>query len=149
MSAERWTPDRLQTPTDRAIHLEQRRMQLHPIVDDIRRLAREMEAMAKEADGHTGDIPGQSKIRAWHVTRPLFKAADDVERALTDLIAFNARYQRSYEDLPRKRADKREKKAEKKALAKGSQPQAIEPPAPSAEQPPQFGDVFNGLRKGA
>jgi hypothetical protein len=146
MSAEKWTPDHLQTPADRAIHLEQRRAQLHPIVDDLRRLAREMEAELKEADAIEGDLPGQARVRAWHVTRPLFKAADDVERALADLIAFNARYQRSYEELPDKRAEKRRKKE----LAKGKQPQALAPagedPAPKAAR---FGDVFDGLRKGA
>lgn len=149
MSAEKWTPDHLRSPADRAIHLEQRRAQLLPIVDDLRRLAREMDAEVKEIDAIEGDIPGQARIRAWHVTRPLFKAADDVERAISDLIAFNARYQRSYEDLP----DKREEKRQRKALAKAKQPQAIEssPAGEEAASPAksQFGDVFDGLRKGA
>ncbi|PBC72395.1 hypothetical protein BX261_7269 [Streptomyces sp. 2321.6] len=145
MSTERWTPDLLLTPADRALHLEQRRAQLHPIVDDLRRLAREMEAATKEAEAIEGDLPMQSRARAWHVTRPLFKAADDVERALSDLIAFNARFKSSYEDLPKKRAEKREKKA----LAKGGEPQAIESSQVSEEAPEKFGSVFDRLRKGA
>ncbi|MFI8944781.1 hypothetical protein [Streptomyces syringium] len=149
MSDEKWTPDRLQTPAERAVHLEQRRAQLHPIVDDLRRLAREMEAFAQESEAIEGDLPGQPRLRAWNVTRPLFRAADDAERALAHLIAFNARYQRSYEDLPVKRAQKRAKKA----LAKGGQPQAIEssPAGEEAASPEQaqFGDVFDGLRKRA
>ena len=140
-----WTPDRLETHIDRKIHLEQRRAQLQPIVDDLRRLAREMEAELKEKEAIEGDFPGQSRVRAWNVSKPLFRAADDVEKALTDLVAFNARFQRSYEDLPDKRR--------RKQMAKGGQPQAIES-APAAEQAPsgptaQFGDVFDGLRKGA
>ncbi|MEU1895749.1 hypothetical protein [Streptomyces pristinaespiralis] len=148
MSADRYTPDCLRSPADRTIHLEQRRAQLLPIVDDLRRLAREMEAELKESGAIDGDIPGQSRVRAWNVTRPLFKAADDVEKAISDLIAFNARYQRSYEELPEKRAEKRRRKD----LAKGRQPQAIES-SPSGEagssEQAQFGDVFDGLRKGA
>ncbi|MFK4694225.1 hypothetical protein [Streptomyces pristinaespiralis] len=147
-AAEKWTPDHLRSPADRTIHLEQRRAQLLPIVDDLRRLAREMEAEVKEIDAIQGDIPGQARMRAWNVTRPLFKAADDVERAITDLVAFNARYQRSYEELPEKRAEKRRRKD----LAKSRQPQAIES-SPAGEagssEKAQFGDVFDGLRKGA
>jgi hypothetical protein len=153
--SDRWTPDHLQTAEDRAIHLAQRREQLHPIVDDLRRLAREMEAAAKEADSIEGDFPGQGKLRAWHVTRPLFKAADDVERALADLVAFNARFQRSYEELPEKRAKKR---AEKELAKNGQQALGSSPSgsksvpsgreAVSGEQDP-FGDVFDGLRRGA
>ncbi|PJE97152.1 hypothetical protein CUT44_14325 [Streptomyces carminius] len=146
---DKWTPDHLRSRTDRAIHLEQRRAQLQPIVDDLRRLSREMEAEVKELDAIEGDFPGQARLRAWHVTRPLFKAADDVERALLDLISFNARYQRSYEELPGKRAEKRLRKE----LAKGGQRQAIESSPAGEETAPdkkaQFGDVFNGLRKGA
>jgi hypothetical protein len=146
MSAEKWTPDHLRSPADRAIHLEQRRAQLLPIVDDLRRLAREMEAEVKEYDAIEGDLPGQARLRARHVTRPLFKAADDVEKAISDLISFNGRYQKSYEELPAKREAKRQRKA----IAKGKQPQAIETGANSASQGETgFGDVFDGLRRGA
>jgi hypothetical protein len=150
MSADKWTPDHLRSPAERAIHLEQRRAQLLPIVDDLRRLAREMEAEVKEIDAIEGDIPGQARIRAWRVTRPLFAAADDVEKAISDLISFNARYQRSYEDLPDKRADKRQRKE----LAKAKQPKEIPASSPSGEEGASgkttgFGDVFDGLRKGA
>ncbi|MFB6755494.1 hypothetical protein ACFCX6_31780 [Streptomyces sp. NPDC056353] len=149
-NADKWTPDRLETHVDRAIHLEQRRAQLQPIVDDLRRLAREMQAKLKEAEAIEGDFPGQSRIRAWNTARPLFKAADDVEKALADLVSFNARFQRSYEDLP----DKREEKRQRKALAKGGQQQAIASPPPAGEQAAspsngQYGGVFDGLRKGA
>lgn len=149
MSDEKWTPDHLQTPADRAIHLEQRRLQILPIVDDLRRLAREMEAEVNEYDSIDGDLPGQARLRAWHVTKPLFKAADDMERVIADLISFNGRFQRSYEELPEKRAAKR---AKKKDLASGPQPEAIDAP-PATESAPMktdgFGDVFDGLRRGA
>lgn len=149
-NADKWTPDRLETHVDRAIHLEQRRAQLQPIVDDLRRLAREMQAKLKEAEAIEGDFLGQARIRAWNTARPLFKAADDVEKALADLVSFNARFQRSYEDLPDKRAEKRQRKA----LAKGGQQQAITSPPPAGEQAAspstgQYGGVFDGLRKGA
>ncbi|MDX3516098.1 hypothetical protein PV755_45635 [Streptomyces caniscabiei] len=146
-SAEKWTSDHLLSPVDRAIHLEQRRAQLLPIVDDLRRLAREMDAEVKEMESIEGDLPGQAKLRAWHVGKPLFKAADDVERAISDLISFNARFQKAYEELPQKREAKRRRKE----LAKAGQPEAIES-APGSGAPAQrdeFGDVFDGLRKGA
>ncbi|WP_330335778.1 hypothetical protein OHS33_39285 (plasmid) [Streptomyces sp. NBC_00536] len=152
MTAHKWTPDALQTSANRAIHLEQRRAQLHPIVDDLRRLAREMEAAVGEIDRLPGDLPGQASVRAWHAVRPLFKAADDVERALTDLIAFNARYQRSYEELPEKREANQEAKRQRKELAKSSQQQIEASPATetgSGGDKSRFDDVFNGLRKGA
>jgi hypothetical protein len=148
-AAEKWTPEHLRSPADRAIHLEQRRAQLLPIVDDLRRLAREMEAEVKEIDAIEGDLPGQARIRAWHVAKPLFRAADDVEKAISDLISFNGRFQKSYEDLPAKREEKRQRKA----VAKGKAPQAIESPSVGADPAPtektHFGDVFDGLRRGA
>ncbi|OKI33821.1 hypothetical protein A6A28_07940 [Streptomyces sp. CB03578] len=146
-SAEKWTSKHLLSPVDRAIHLEQRRAQLLPIVDDLRRLAREMEAEVKEMEAIEGDLLGQAKLRAWHVGRPLFKAADDVERAISDLISFNARFQKAYEELPQRREAKRRRKE----LAKAGQAGAIES-APASAVPTQrdeFGDVLDGLRKGA
>lgn len=147
-AAEKWTPENLRSPVDRAIHLEQRRAQLLPIVDDLRRLAREMQAEVKELGAIEGDLPGQARIRAWHAVKPLFNAADDVEKAISDLISFNGRYQKSYEDLPVRREEKRQRKA----LANGGQ-QAIESPSegtdPGPPQTSQFGDVFDGLRRGA
>ncbi|MCK2145315.1 hypothetical protein MWG58_31310 (plasmid) [Streptomyces sp. WAC00276] len=147
-----WGPDRLRTPVDRAIHLEQRKAQLLPIVDDLRRLAREMEAAVHEFEAIEGDLPVQPWLRARSVVRPLFKAADDVEKAIADLARFNARYHRSYEQLPQKREEKRLEKARMKALKGGQEPQKIATtPSPEHEQTgnPQFGDVFKGLRKGA
>lgn len=144
-SAEKWTSEHLLSPADRAIHLEQRRAQLLPIVDDLRRLAREMDAEVKEMEAIEGDLPGQARIRAWHVAKPLFKAADDVEKAISDLIAFNARFQKSYEELPLKREEKRRQKA----LAKSGQPGAIESGRAGTASKDEFGDVFDGLRRGA
>lgn len=147
-AAEQWTSEHLRSSIDRAIHLEQRRAQLLPIVDDLRRLAREMDAEVKEIDRIEGDLPGQARIRAWHVAKPLFKAADDVEQAISDLISFNARFQRSYEELPQKREEKRRRKA----LAKQSKAPAIES-GPVGTAPvkatDEFGDVFDGLQRGA
>lgn len=146
-SAEKWTSEHLRSSVDRAIHLEQRRAQLLPIVDDLRRLAREMDAEVKEMDAIEGDLPGQAKLRAWHVAKPLFQAADDVEKALADLISFNARFQKAYEELPKKREQKRRRKA----LAKSGQPEAIEsgPAGTAVQAKDEFGDVFDGLRRGA
>ncbi|MEU8530103.1 hypothetical protein AB0C77_31670 [Streptomyces sp. NPDC048629] len=150
MSAnEQWNPDLLRSPANRAIHMEQRRAQLQPIADDLRRLAREVEAELKEVGALDGDLPGQAWMRALQAVRPLFRAADDLEKSLADLVAFNKRYQRSYEELP----EKREAKRQQKALAKGQPQQAIGP-SPTGGQAAggdisQFGDVFDGLRKGA
>lgn len=145
-AAEQWTSEHLRSSIDRAIHLEQRRAQLLPIVDDLRRLAREMDAEVKEIDAIEGDLPGQARLRAWRVAKPLFQAADDVEKALSDLIAFNARFQNAYEELPRKREEKRQRKAlaKQKAPAIESGPVGV---APTKQD--EFGDVFDGLRKGA
>ncbi|MFK0203472.1 hypothetical protein [Streptomyces lavendulae] len=145
MSSDRYTPDNLRSPGDRAIHMDQRRAQLHPVADDLRRLAREMEADLTEAGAIEGDLPFQARLRAWNVTRPLFKAADDIEKALSDVLVFHARYQRSCEELPEQRAQKRERKA----LAKGKEPQAIEPAPAETAASPKFEDVFDALRKGA
>ncbi|MEU4507599.1 hypothetical protein [Streptomyces sp. NPDC024089] len=150
MSAEKWTPEHLTSPASRAIHLDQRRAQLLPIVDDLRRLAREMAALVGELGSIEGDLPGQAALRARHVTKPLFKAADDVEAAVGDLVAFNARYQRSYEELPEKRAEKREAK-ERRKKAGGSRPEigsGSTSTAP-AKTDAKFDDVFDGLRRGA
>ncbi|MEU9535880.1 hypothetical protein AB0D00_26675 [Streptomyces sp. NPDC048213] len=148
MSADKWTPDHLMDPQTRAIHLEQRRAQLLPIVDDLRRLAREMEAELKEMESIDGDFPGQAAFRAWRVGKPLFKAADDIDQALVDLITFNARYQRAYEELPVRRDEKRQRKE----LAKAGQPSEIEAGpagAVQAQEKQEFKDVFDALRKGA
>ncbi|MFF6903385.1 hypothetical protein [Streptomyces hydrogenans] len=144
-----WTPAHMWTPGNRAIHLEQRRTQLQPFADDLRRIAREMEAVLKEEGPIEGDFPGQPWLRAKHVVKPLFDAADSLEKVLPALNAFNKRFERSYEKLP----DKREAKRQRKALA-NKQPQAIEH-APTGERAvpaqPQggFDDVFKGLSKGA
>ncbi|THA61731.1 hypothetical protein E6R60_36040 [Streptomyces sp. A0642] len=148
MSADKWTPDHLMDPETRAIHLEQRRAQLLPIVDDLRRLAREMEAELKEMESIEGDFPGQAALRAWRVGKPLFKAANDIDQAIVDLVSFNARYQKAYEELPVRRDERRQRKE----LAKAGQSPAIEAgPAGAvpAQKKQEFEDVFDGLRKGA
>ncbi|MFI8365246.1 hypothetical protein ACIGD1_34480 [Streptomyces sp. NPDC085612] len=147
MSAEnRWTPDHMRSPANRAIHLEQRRKQLQPLADDLRRIAREMEAVLKEEGRIEGDLPGQPWLRARHVAKPLFDAADSLEKVLPALNAFNARFQHSYEELP----DRREARRQKKALAKQ---QAIEPSGAGEGTVPaqagSFDDVFDSLRRGA
>ncbi|MFI5621489.1 hypothetical protein [Streptomyces sp. NPDC051567] len=149
-SAEKWTAAHLTVPRNRAIHIEQRRAQLLPVVDDLRRLAREVEALVGEIDAIEGDVPGQAWVRARRVTRPLYKAADDVERAVSDLVAFNARYERSYEELPAKRARRREEKRRRKlaagqAAAIGTAPDGAAP----ATKPGTFTEVFTDLQKGA
>ncbi|KUJ66550.1 MULTISPECIES: hypothetical protein [Streptomyces] len=152
MSTEKWTPDHLTSPAARAIHLEQRRAQLLPIVDDLRRLAREMAALVREMDSIEGDLPGQAALRARHVTKPLFKAADDVESAVGDLVSFNQRYQRSYEELPEKREAKREAKHRRKLEKAGHRPEIESGPtstAPAKTTDAKFDDVFDGLRRGA
>lgn len=150
MSAEnRWTPDHMRSPANRAIHLEQRRAQLQPIVDDLRRIAREMQAVLKEEGAIEGDFPGQPWLRARHVVRPLFDAADSVEKVLPSLGAFNARFQRSYEELPVKREKKALAKKQKKAGAQAIEPADAGERAVPATQGTQFDDVFNGLREGA
>ena len=143
----RWTPDHLRSAANRTIHLEQRRQQLQPILDSIRQLAREVEAELKE-DRIEGDLPGQHILRAQRTVRPLFRAANDLQKTLTDLVAFNKRYT-TYEELP----DRRQAKREQKALAKRQSAQAIGPSAsegkPAGHAKDEYGDVFDGLRKGA
>ncbi|MGW9440618.1 hypothetical protein [Streptomyces sp. NPDC055607] len=145
---DRWNPIHMTSSVSRAAHLEQRRMQLQPLADDLRRIAREMEAFLKEEGPIEGDFPGQPWLRARHAVKPLFDAADNVEKVLPALNAFNRRYQRSYEELPDRRAEKRARKA----LAKQQNP-AIEPGGTAGSNVPaqngEFEDVFKGLRKGA
>ncbi|WP_433406990.1 hypothetical protein [Streptomyces sp. CA-146814] len=146
--SDKWTPAHLLSPATRAIHLEQRRAQLLPLADDLRRVAREMDALLKEMGAIEGDLPGQARLRAWRVGKPLFKAADDIEQVISDLISFNARFERSYEELPVKREEKRQRKALARA---GQQPEAIEsgPADTGPEKKQQYGDVFDALKRGA
>jgi hypothetical protein len=113
----------LRTPEGRRIHLQQRRAQLQPVVDDLRRLARELQADLAEDGRLYGDLPYQDRIRAWSTVRPFFQAVDDLESALTSLVAVNKRYEKNYEALPTKREAKAlEKKRAKelKAQSKGA-----------------------------
>ncbi|MFF4771071.1 hypothetical protein ACFY1V_31640 [Streptomyces sp. NPDC001255] len=145
---EMWTAEHLRTAVNRSIHLEQRRQQLLPLVDDLRRVAREVVAELAEYEAIEGDLPGQARLRAHRVGKPLLRAADDIEKALTDLVSFNARFTASYEELPERRAEKRRRK-EAKALAK-KQTAASIGPGPAAKPPEKsYGSVFDNLRKGA
>ncbi|MFF4347872.1 hypothetical protein [Streptomyces sp. NPDC001530] len=120
-----WTPDALRSPAGRRIHLQQRREQLQPVIDDLRRLARELQADLAEDGRLYGDLPYQDRIRAWSTVRPFFQAVDDLESALTSLVAVNKRYEKNYEALPAKREEKAlEKKRAKELKAQGKGPAA-------------------------
>ncbi|WP_432010452.1 hypothetical protein [Streptomyces cucumeris] len=149
MAQEKWTPHLLKTPEDRAVHLAQRRAQIEPIIDDLRRLAREVAADLKERGALDGDLPFQAKARAWTTGRPMFQAVDELEAAITHLVAFGARYERSYEELPQKRARKAaEKQRVKELKASGGAPQ-IEPQRSDEAQQAGAGGLFDHLTKGA
>ncbi|MEU5609395.1 hypothetical protein AB0H03_11785 [Streptomyces sparsogenes] len=149
MAQEKWTPALLKTPEDRAIHLAQRRAQIEPIIDDLRRLAREVAADLKERGALEGDMPFQARARAWSTGRPMFQAVDDLEAAITHLVAFGARYERSYEELPEKRARKAaEKQRVKELKASAGAPQLEQQPADAAPQADPSG-LFDHLTKGA
>ncbi|MDP9608818.1 hypothetical protein [Streptomyces demainii] len=149
MAQEKWTPDLLKTPEDRAIHLAQRRAQIEPIIDDLRRLAREVAADLKERGALEGDMPFQARARAWSTGRPMFQAVDDLEAAITHLVAFGARYERSYEELPEKRARKAaEKQRVKELKASAGAPQLEQQRTDTAPQADPSG-LFDHLTKGA
>ncbi|MCI3276276.1 hypothetical protein [Streptomyces cylindrosporus] len=115
-----WTPEMLRTSEGRRIHLQQRRQQIQPVVDDLRRLARELQADLAEDGRLFGDMPYQDRIRAWSTVRPIFQAVDSLESALTSLVTVNKRYEKNYEALPAKREAKAlEKKRAKELKAQG------------------------------
>ncbi|MGW3297648.1 hypothetical protein ACWC9S_27145 [Streptomyces xiamenensis] len=148
-NANKWTSEMLRTPEGRAIHLQQRRAQIQPVMDDLRRLARELEADLAEDGQLYGDLWLQDRLRAWQTVRPLFKAVDDLEAALSHLVATNKRYERSYERLPEKRAEKKAAAEEKKRLkAAGGGQQAIAPPATGSASTASA-SLADVLKKGA
>ncbi|MFD7510015.1 hypothetical protein ACFV5N_11830 [Streptomyces sp. NPDC059853] len=152
----RWTSEMLRTPEGRAIHLQQRRAQIQPVVDDLRRLARELQADLAEDGRLYGDLPLQDRLRAWHTAKPLFDAVDELEKALSMLVAGNKRYEKSYEKLPEKRAEKKaakERAAEEKKRLKasaGQPPQIAAPAAGSAStSSASLADILGQRQKGA
>jgi hypothetical protein len=145
-----WTPDLLaEGPEKRRVFIEQRRQYLAPLLAESKALLAEIEADLKEADKLPGDLPFQAKLRAHHTVRPLEKVVADLEDVIVQLTTYSARYRRSYEELPEKRAEKEAERQRLKELkAGGGQPQisAPEPKAEPAEDPHPF---FAHLNKGA
>lgn len=146
MGENRWTSEMLRTPQGRAIHLQQRRAQIQPVVDDLRRLARELQADLAEDGKLYGDLPMQDRLRAYRTAKPLFDAVDALESAMSDLVAGNKRYQRNYEELPAKREEKREAKARAKELKANGQQSLPSGQAGEQQAKGSFADV---LSKGA
>lgn len=142
----RWTSEMLRTPEGRAIHLQQRRAQIQPVVDDLRRLARELQADLAEDGKLYGDLPLQDRVRAWRTAKPLFEAVDALESALADLVAGNKRYEKNYEVLPEKRAAKKLEKQRAKELKAGGGQQL--PPAQAAPKE-KTGSFIDLMSKGA
>ena len=140
----RWTSDMLRSPEGRAIHLQQRRAQIQPIVDDLRRLAREFQADLAEDGKLYGNLPYQDRLRAYRTAKPLFDAVDALESALTNLVAGNKRYERKYEELPEKRAAKElEKKRAKELKANGATPVQSLPAGQAGQDGGSFVDVMS------
>ncbi|WP_019074379.1 hypothetical protein [Streptomyces hokutonensis] len=145
-----WTPDLLaEGPEKRRVFIEQRRQYLAPLLAESKALLAEIEADLIEADKLPGDLPFQAKLRAHHTVRPLAKVVADLEDVIVQLTAYSARYRRSYEELPDKRAVKEAEKQRLKELkASGGQPQ-IDAPAPKTEPAEDPHPFFAHLNKGA
>jgi len=145
-----WTPDLLaEGPEKRRVFIEQRRQYLAPLLAESKALLAEIEADLIEADKLPGDLPFQAKLRAHHTVRPLAKVVADLEDVIVQLTAYSARYRRSYEELPDKRAAKEADRQRLKELkASGGQPQ-IDAPAPKAEPAEDPHPFFAHLNKGA
>ncbi|WP_369384087.1 hypothetical protein [Streptomyces sp. cg36] len=145
-----WTPDLLaEGPEKRRVFIEQRRQFLAPLLAESKSLLAEIEADLKEADKLPGDLPFQSKLRAKHTVRPLEKVIADLEDVIVQLTAYSARYKRSYEELPQKRAEKEAEKQRLKELKAGGRQQQIEAPEPKAEPVQDANPFFSHLNKGA
>ncbi|MGA5564303.1 hypothetical protein ACPCUV_24500 [Streptomyces platensis] len=145
-----WTPDLLsESPEKRQVHLEQRREQLRPVLEDMRRLAREVGVDLDERDKLEGDLPFQAALRARHTVKPLKQIVADLERVIDHLIAYNARYTQAYEKLPEKRAEKAADRQRLRELkAAGGQAQ-IEAPAAKAEPEMDDSPLFEHLKRRA
>ncbi|WP_331735215.1 hypothetical protein OG590_40025 (plasmid) [Streptomyces goshikiensis] len=145
-----WTPDLLaQGPDKRRVFIEQRRQYLAPLLAESKALLAEIEADLNEADKLPGDWPFQAKLRAQHTIRPLAKVVADLEDVIVQLTAYSARYRRSYEELPEKRAERAADRQRIKELKAGGGQQQIEAPEPKAEPVPDTNPLFAHLNKGA
>lgn len=145
-----WTPDLLAEGAEkRRIHLEQRRAQLAPVLEDMKRLAREVAVDLRERDSLYGDLPFQASLRARHTLKPLEQVIDDLESVIDHLTAYNARYTRAYEELPKKRAEKEADKQRIKELKAGGGRAQIEAPAAEAEPAEDTSSFFDHLKRGA
>jgi hypothetical protein len=140
----RWTSEMLRTPEGRAIHLQQRRAQILPIADDLRRLAREFKADLAEDGRLHGDLPYQDRLRAKRTAKPLFDAVEALESALAELVTASKRYEKSYEVLPAKREAKElEKKRAKELKASGGAPVQSLPAGQAGTEGGSFADVMS------
>lgn len=147
-SDNRWTSEMLRKPEGRAIHLQQRRAQILPIADDLRRLAREFKADLAEDGKLYGDLPYQDRLRAARTAKPLFDAVEALEEALANLVTASKRYERAYEELPKKREAKRlEKQRAKELKAAGGTPSL--PSSPAGEETAAGDSFMDVMSKGA
>ncbi|GAA2417886.1 hypothetical protein ACFPFX_04695 [Streptomyces mauvecolor] len=145
-----WTPDVLaQGPEKRRVFIEQRRQYLAPLLAETKALLAEIEADLNEVDKLPGDLPFQAKLRVQHTIRPLAKVVSDLEDVIVQLTTYSARYRRSYEELPEKRAEKEANRQHLKELKAGRGQQQIEPPQPKAESREDPNPFFAHLNKGA
>ncbi|MGW1520775.1 hypothetical protein [Streptomyces sp. NPDC002287] len=145
-----WTPDLLaEGPEKRRVFIEQRRQYLAPLLAESKALLAEIEADLNEADKLPGDWPFQAKLRAQHTVRPLAKVVADLEDVIVQLTAYSARYRRSYEELPEKRAEKAAERQRIKELKAGGGQQQIEAPEPKAEPVQDTNPFFAHLKRGA
>ncbi|MEJ8632066.1 hypothetical protein [Streptomyces sp. MS2.AVA.5] len=145
-----WTPDLLaEGPEKRRVFIEQRRQYLAPLLAESKALLAEIEADLSEADKLPGDLPFQAKLRAKHTVRPLVKVVADLEDVIVQLTAYSARYRRSYEELPEKRAEKEAERQRLKELKAGGGQRQIDAPEPKAEPAADTNPFFAHLNKGA
>ncbi|MFI1177852.1 hypothetical protein [Streptomyces melanogenes] len=143
-----WTPDLLaQGPEKRRVFIEQRRQFLAPLLAESKSLLAEIEADLNEADKLPGDLPFQAKLRVRHTVRPLEKVIADLEDVIVQLTVYSARYRRSYEELPGKRAEKEAERQRLKELKAGGGQQQIDAPAPKAEPAEGTNPFFAHLKK--
>ncbi|MEV6133202.1 hypothetical protein AB0M05_41490 [Streptomyces violaceusniger] len=143
-NTEVWTADLMRTAEGRSLHLQQRRLQIQPILDDLRRLARELDADLKETGRLYGDLPYQDKLRARSTAKPLFDAVDHLEKVLSDLVSAGRRYERNYEKLPKKRQEKQKQKEEAKERKKGQLPGPVNSATTLPTHPGQPGQPASG-----
>lgn len=143
-----WTPDKLaESPEKRRVHVEQRRAQIAPLVNDLKRLLDEVEADIYEREALPGDLPFQASLRARHTLKPFVEAVEGVDNLIALLTAFNARYTRAYEALPEKRYKRAEEKQRLKELKAGSAEQIEAAPEQKAEPSADGAQFFAHLNR--